>query len=252
MSSVGAAELSLPPAGTDPSVPRPPFGFEIDIPQPWILLDLDPRTTTEWIRQFVQLRAVGRARPAADRLDVSKVLRDVIDALRAEGILLAAILAGSVGQEVIGASVTLGWREMRGGVELEALGSSLAVAAPTSDELPHHRRVDLVSLSPRPAVRLRTRQLAPVPASTHRREVCVHQLFVSTEASTWVAVVTATTSMADLDDAVGQAAIHVAGSLRAGDSTPLPYGRLAGTSPTCGDGVASRGRSGDDSQIRDG
>ena len=84
------------------------------------------------------------------------------------GVLLAAILAQSLGQEVVGASLTVSWRKTRG-LDLDSLGSSLARAVPTADELVHHRCVDVLALRTRQAVRLRTRQMATVPGSTQRR-----------------------------------------------------------------------------------
>lgn len=218
--SASAAVVSgqLPAPGIDRRAARPPFGFAIDIPEPWIVLDLDPRTNGRWVRQLVRRRAAGTRRTALDARAAAEVMHEVIAALRGQGVVLAAILAGRIGEEVVGASITLGWERSPSSVDLDALGLSLARASPGADELVQHRRVDLVALSGGTALRLRGREQARVPGSTTRREVMLHQFFVPVANSTWLAVVTATTGLLQLGDAVGQAAMHVAGSLRAGDA----------------------------------
>jgi hypothetical protein len=208
----------LPAPGIDRRAVRPPFGFAIDIPEPWLVLDLDPRTSAQWVRQLVRRRATGTRRTAREAWAAAVVVRDVIAALQAQGVLLAAILAGRIGEEVVGASITLGWERSPGNVDLDGLGLSLARASPGAGELVQHRRVDLVAVSDREALRLRGREKAWVPGSTTRREVMLHQLFVPVEDPTWLAVVTATTGLLQLGDVVGEAALHVAGSLRTGDA----------------------------------
>lgn len=218
--TAGAAVMlgQLPVPGIDRRAVRPPFGFAIDIPEPWIVLDLDSRTSAQWVRQLVRRRATGTRRTAREAWAAAVVVRDVIAALQAQGVLLAAILAGRIGEEVVGASITLGWQRTPCSVDLDALGLSLARASPGANELVQHRRVDLVAVSGREALHLRGREQARVPGSTIRREVVLHQLFVPIEDPTWLAVVTATTGLLQLGDVVGEAAMHVAGSLRTGDA----------------------------------
>ena len=218
--TAGAAVVlgQLPVPGIDRLAVRPPFGFAIDIPEPWIVLDLDPRTSAQWVRQLVRRRATGTRRTAREAWAAAVVVRDVIAALQAQGVLLAAILAGRIGEEVVGASITLGWQRSPCSVDLDALGLSLARVSPGANELVQHRRVDLVAVSGREALHLRGREQARVPGSTTRREVVLHQLFVPVEDPTWLAVVTATTGLLQLGDVVGEAALHVAGSLRTGNA----------------------------------
>ena len=218
--TAGAAVMlgQLPVPGIDRRAVRPPFGFAIDIPEPWIVLDLDSRTSAQWVRQLVRRRATGTRRTAREAWAAAVVVRDVIAALQAQGVLLAAILAGRIGEEVVGASITLGWQRTPCSVDLDALGLSLARASPGANELVQHRRVDLVAVSGREALHLRGREQARVPGSTIRREVVLHQLFVPIEDPTWLAVVTATTGLLQLGDVVGEAAMHVAGSLRTGNA----------------------------------
>ena len=109
------------------------------------------------------------------------------------GVLLAAILAQSLGQEVVGASLTVSWRKTRG-LDLDSLGSSLARAVPRGGRArpPSSRR--RARLRTRQAVRLRTRQMA---RCRDRRSggVALHQLFVPMADTNWMAVVTATTGL---------------------------------------------------------
>ena len=135
--TTGAAVVpgQLPVPGIDRRAVRPPFGFAIDIPEPWIVLDLDPRTSAQWVRQLVRRRGIGTRRTAREAWAAAAVVRDVIAALQAQGVLLAAILAGRIGEEVVGASITLGWERSPSSVDLDALGLSLARASPGADEL---------------------------------------------------------------------------------------------------------------------
>jgi hypothetical protein len=204
--------------GADPAVPRPPCRIEVDVPEPWFVLDLDPRTSARWVRQLVQQRAWAGRASAVDQQAASRVLRGVVDALRAQGVLLAAILAGNIGHEVIGASVTLGWRRTSGCWDLHAVGLALSGRTSATDGLIEHREVDLVELPRGRAVHLRGRERARVPGSTLQREVALHQLFVPLEGSGWLAVVTATTALLRLSEVMGETALRVAASIRVGDA----------------------------------
>jgi hypothetical protein len=203
-------------AGIDPTAPRPPFRFEVDIPEPWIVPDLDPRRSAGWIRQFVERSGTDGAWSSPDRRAAAQLIRSVVATLRAQGVLLAAILAGRVGPEVVGASVTLGWRRLPDQVDLDALGSLLARMEPGECELVDRRLVDLLVLSSGRAIRLRSLERARVPGSTGEREVAVHQLFVPIDPTSWTAIVTATTASPELRERVRLIAIHVADSIRTG------------------------------------
>jgi hypothetical protein len=217
-SSVATANRGRLAPGIDSAAPRPPYRFEVDVPEAWLVLDLNPRTSVRWVRRLVGQRAAGGRGSAADQLAAGRVLHGLISALRGQGVLLAAILARRTGKEVVAASLTMSWRQVRSVPHLDVLGAALACGAPGVDELVEHRHVDVVDLASGPALRLRGHQRARVPGSPSEREVTLHQLFVPTAQPGWVAVVTATTAVPRLSETVGETALRVAGSIRAGDA----------------------------------
>ena len=214
--------------GVDPAAPRPPVGFRLDVPDGFTELDLDPATSDAWVERFLDQRSAGVPGAAAQRGRARQVLQSLVSQHRQAGVFLAAFLAaaGPRPGEMIGASLTLAWREFRGGVLLEGLRQYFADEDPGPGEDATARSVDVVALPGGQAVRTRSRQRLPVPLTSHRQDTVIvqHLLPVPEPATDWLAVLTMSTpDIAGADEFTALAG-RVAASLEFLDAAgqPLP------------------------------
>lgn len=228
--------MSSPPVeiGVDPAAPRPPIGFRLDVPDEFTELDLDPSTSDDWLERFLDERTARVPGAAAQRARARQVLQSLIRRHREAGVFLAAFLvaAGPRPGEMIGASLTLAWRELPGGVLIEGLRTYFAEEDPAPGEDLAARRVDVLPLPRGEAVRVRNTQLLPVPLTSRRQQTLIiqHLIPVPDPAARWLAVLTMSTpDLAGADD-FAVLADRVATSLDFIDATgtPLPLPRPDG------------------------
>jgi hypothetical protein len=214
--------------GVDPAAPRPPVGFRLDVPDGFTELDLDPATSDAWVERFLDERSARVPGAAAQRGRARQVLQSLVSQHRQAGVFLAAFLvaAGPRPGEMIGASLTLAWREFRGGVLLEGLRQYFAEEDPGPGEDLAAWSVDVVTLPGGEAVRARSRQRLPVPLTSRRQDTVIvqHLLPVPEPATEWLAILTMSTP--DVSGAAEFSALagRVAASLEFLDATgaPLP------------------------------
>jgi hypothetical protein len=177
---------------------------------------------------------------AAQRGRARQVLQSVISQHREAGVFLAAFLvsAGPRPGEMIGASLTLAWRELRGGVLVEGLRQYFAEEDPGPGEDLAARVVDVVTRAHGEAVRVRSRQLLPVPLTSHRQDTVIvqHLVPVPEPAADWLAVLTMSTPDLAGADEFAALADRVAASLDFLDAAgePLPTGDHANHPPAGG------------------
>lgn len=115
-----------------------------------------------------------------------------------EGVFLAAILAGEAGGQPVSASATLAWRRPDLGgdrLDLEGLRQVYLRAPESPGEDRRARRVELVDLPSGGAVKVASKETAPVPTLAKVRSVAVTQYLVPVPHDGRLAVITATTGV---------------------------------------------------------
>jgi hypothetical protein len=207
---------TLPEPGFAADAPRPPIGFTIDLPDHWTVLNLDPLTWDGWLDAFLDARLAGRPTARTERSAARSVLLDLLRRLHGDGVFLAGILVGEVPGHPVSASATLAWRHPDLGgdeIDLEGLRQVFlrAPAAPGEDR--EARRVEPVELRSGAAVKLVSKETAPVPTLRTLRIVSVTQYFVRVPCDGWMGVITATTGVRELEAAVEGVADAMAQSL---------------------------------------
>jgi hypothetical protein len=215
--------------GVDPAAPRPPrIGFRLDVPDQFTELDLDPSTSDSWLERFLDERTARVPGAAAQRSRARQVLRSLINRHREAGVFLGAFLISTgprVG-EMIGASLTLAWRELPGGVLIEGLRTYFAEEDPGPGEDLAARRVEVLRYPRGEVVRVRNVQQLPIPLTSHRQPTLIvqHLIPVPEPAAGWLAVLTMSTPDLAGADEFDALADRVAGSLDFLDATgsPLP------------------------------
>lgn len=220
------------------TAPRPPIGFRFDVPDHWAVLDLEPTTSAEWIERFLDHRSATVPGAAAERGRARQLLQQMIDQHRRAGVLFAAFLptptAGPApayhgGPEqpdadpLVAAGLVLAWQELTD-TDLDALERFCRQDYPGPGEVLAAREVCRLRLRHGDGVRVRSRQLAPVPLSTARRPVAIVQHLVPVPGTGWLAVFSLTTPDLDRADAYAELADRVAASLELLDHSgqPLP------------------------------
>lgn len=222
--------------GVDPAAPRPPLGFRLDVPDEFTSLDLDPATSDSSIERLLDGRSAQVPGAARQRPRARQVLQRVVAEHRDAGVFLAAFLAGAGtgAGEMIGASLTLAWRRFDGGISLDGLETWFRDEDPAPGEDRALREVTRVPHPYGETVRVRNRQLVPLPLTSRRQEVVVVQHLVPAPAPAdeWLAVLTASTpDVAGADD-FAELAGRIAGTLEFLDETGAvlpPPGPPAGT-----------------------
>jgi hypothetical protein len=213
--------------GADPAVsaPRPPIGFRFDVPDHWTVLDLEPATSDDWIERFLDEWTAGVPGAAAERSRARQVLRQTITAHQRAGVLFAAFLAtGSpAADSLIAAGLVLAWQELTG-MDLDALERFCRQDGPGSGEVLAAREVCRLRLRHGDGVRVRSRQLAPVPLTSTHRPVAIVQHLVPVPGTGWLGVFSLTTPDLERADAYAGLADRVAASLELVDNSgqPLP------------------------------
>jgi hypothetical protein len=199
--------------------PRPPIGFTIVLPDAWTVFDLDPATSDEWVDELLDERlppgrAAGPERRAVRR-PLRRLLREHVRDQRDAGVFLAAAMLHTDGPDPLTLGFTLAWRPVafRGlPRRLEAL-HRIQAQAPAGGR--HgDRRVEIVPLACGGGVRVLTRELVLVPGTRQRRPALVAQYLVPVLDLDWMAVLTTSTAVVRLEDAVAEAADRIADGLR--------------------------------------
>jgi hypothetical protein len=210
-----------PKPGIAPDTPRPSFAFAVDVPDHWVVLDLDLATQQRWLDAFLDSQQAPREQ--AGRRAARTALLDYLGQLHREQILLAAILFGTVGGQPISAGVTLAWRQIGNAtdsdassavVPLEGLRRVYAQAPADTGEDPSARRVEVIELPAGGAVKVTTTQAAPVPSTDLTRPAQLIQYIAPAGDTGWLAFITATTAIPELVKGVESVAEGVATSLR--------------------------------------
>jgi hypothetical protein len=224
--------------GVDPAAPRPAVGFRLDVPDEFTELDLDPSTSDGWLQRFLDERSARVPGAAAQRARARQVLQSLIDRHRAAGVFLAAfhIAAGPRPGEMVGASLTLAWRELAGGVLVEGLRQYFVEEDPGPGEDLAARAVEVRELPRGPAVRVRSQQQVPVPLTSRRQLTLAVQYLVPVPepAATWLAVLTLSTPDTAGVDEFTALADRVAGSLDFLDAAGAPLPMPAPAEPPAG------------------
>jgi hypothetical protein len=140
--------------------------------------------------------------------------------------------------DLIGASLTLAWRELDlgGRMDVDGLAILLADGDPDDGEDPRARAVDRVDLPATPAVRVRSSLLAPVPESSRRQRVAQVQYYIPVPDTPWIGVLTVSTPNRSLAPVMTDLADRVATSLefRTGTNLPPRLGTIGGRSGPSG------------------
>jgi hypothetical protein len=212
----GTTDGALPEPGYAAGAPRPAVGFSIDLPDHWVALDLDPATSDRWLDAFLDRQLAGRPNAAAERGPARAALRQLLARLRQQQVFLAAILVGEIRDEPVSASVTLAWRrpELRGGIDLDAMGETFARAPSAPGEDLRARRARRVAVEAGDAITVATLETQVVPGGGGRRRVALTQWFVPVLDTGWLAVITTATPVLRLAAAVEDVGAAAVASLR--------------------------------------
>jgi hypothetical protein len=207
---------ALPSPGYAAGVPRPSVGFSIDVPDHWVVLDLNPQTWDAWLRAFLHERLAGRAGARQERGPARRALLTLLRQLHAEKVFMAAILAAEVGGGLFSASATLAWRKLDlggEGIPLDGLREVYIRAPAGPGEDLAERRVEIVRVRAGGAVKVSTRETMRLSTMPETRPVAITQYFVPVLDTEWLAVITATTGDPALEPGVEQVADAMAASL---------------------------------------
>jgi hypothetical protein len=205
-----------PAPGFPAGAPRPAVGFSIDVPDDWVVLDLDPDTWGGWVDAFLDRRMAARPQAQRERAPTRDALVDLLQRLHDEEVFLAAVLAGEADGHLVSASATLAWRQpdLAGDpLLLEGLGHLYLLAPAGPGEDLAARRVELIELPAGGGVKVATRELVALPTG-EAPEARVTQYLVPVLDTGWLAVITTTTGNAELAPAVEGVADAMAASLR--------------------------------------
>lgn len=215
--SPGRLVAEAPPApGYAAHAPRPSIGFSIDLPDHWTVLDLNPRTWDAWLDTFLDARLARRPQAQVERGPARAALFQLLRQLHDEGVFLAAVLAGEVEGQLISASATLAWRRPDLGpdpLDVEGLREVFAQAPAAVGEERAARRVERRELPSGPAVKVVSKETARVPTLATLRLVAVVQHFVPVQHDGWLAVITVTTGVRELETGIEAVADAMAESL---------------------------------------
>ncbi|MGH2731801.1 MAG: hypothetical protein ACRDJF_00895 [Actinomycetota bacterium] len=207
---------ALPSPGYAADVPRPSIGFSIDVPDHWVVLDLNPRTWDDWLSAFLNQRLARQPGAKQERGPARKALLELLRQLHAEKVFMAAILAAEVGGGLFSASATLAWRKIDvggEGIPLAGLQEVYARAPAAPGESLAERRVETVEIGVGGALKVSTRETVQLPSMAAARPVAITQYFVPVLDTDWLAVITATTGNRPLEPGVEEVADTMAASL---------------------------------------
>ncbi|MGQ0679492.1 MAG: hypothetical protein ACT4OM_07540 [Actinomycetota bacterium] len=192
-------------AGYGPAVPRPPIGFSIDVPDHWVVLDLNPATWEGWLHSFLNQRPGFKSVSELERDLARAALLNLLTKLEEDRVFMAAILPARVQRQSVSASGTLAWRKMEG-IEAIRVAGLKQILLRSADAPP--LAVEEVSLPVGPAVKASSRELV------QGRSAAVFQYFVPVLDSQWLAVITCSTGNVALEKGVEVVARGMASSLR--------------------------------------
>src|SRR6266511_2553900 len=97
----------------DPAAPRPPVGFRLRLPASWKAVDLDPATSSGWVRSYVRERVDAAPELARQQRRMRRALGEFLDDCRGQGFFLLRLLAGervAPSEDLVGASLALASR----------------------------------------------------------------------------------------------------------------------------------------------
>jgi hypothetical protein len=203
----------------DPAAPRPPVGFRLRLPASWKAVDLDPATSSGWVRSYVRERVDAAPELARQQRRMRRALGEFLDDCRGQGFFLLRLLAGervAPSEDLVGASLALAWRPLAGSgqVDVDGIARTIARTPAAPGEPAADRIVTVVELPAGPAAYLRTAQLAAVPGRPGERRVTVlSQFLVPIPGLPWLGVVTAASADRELADGIDAIADGVASSL---------------------------------------
>ena len=192
------------------------MGFSIDVPDHWVVLDLDPTTWDAWADAFLDVRMAGRPQAERERGSTRAALVDLLQRLHAQDVFFAAVLAGEADGHPLSASATLAWRrpDLAGDVLLlEGLAHTYLLSPPAPGEDLAARRVEMVELPAGGGVKVATSEFVPL-STDEAHPAWVTQYLVPVLDTGWMAVITTTTGHAELAGAVEEVADAMAASLR--------------------------------------
>src|SRR6266540_804463 len=82
----------------DPAAPRPPVGFRLRLPASWKAVDLDPATSSGWVRSYVRERVDAAPELARQQRRMRRALGEFLDDCRGQGFFLLRQLAAVPGR----------------------------------------------------------------------------------------------------------------------------------------------------------
>jgi hypothetical protein len=194
------------------TAPRPPIGFRFDVPDHWTGLDLDPAGAPGWVDGFLALHAVDL--PGSEWSRAGDLLRLMIEQHQQAGVLFAAVLGNraATADGLVAAGLALAWQELAG-MDLAELEEFCRQDVPGPGEELAAREVCRLRLRHGDAIRVRSRQSAPVPMTSMRRPVAIVQHLVLVPGSGWLGVFSLTTPQVDRAQEYADLADRVARSL---------------------------------------
>ena len=210
----------LPPAGYAADVPHPAVGVSIEVPDHWVVLDLNPDTWDTWLDAFLDQRLASRPDAVGERAQARAVLLDLLRQLHGEKVFMAAILAADVGGELVSASATLAWRELDlddgEKIELEGLRQVYVQAPPAAGEDMEARSVERVELPCGGAVKVVSSERIRAPGTSTDQPTTLIQYLIPVLDINWLAVITSSTANEPLAAGLEVVADQMAASLTFG------------------------------------
>lgn len=177
--------------------------FRVAVPPGWLVLDLDPVTQDATHAAVLDERAETNPTIARRRAELLELLRDLARAQVAAGVTFSAYLTDDRRGGLIGANLSVAFKDSGGPFDADALAGVLA--APVDGE---PTEVDLLELPVGRAVRLHGRRTTALDeAPLH---VAMTQIWFDGPVPASVGVLTATTPVLDLADELTAVATEVA------------------------------------------
>ncbi|HVQ92519.1 MAG TPA: hypothetical protein VMU51_15895 [Mycobacteriales bacterium] len=191
------------------------------MPDHWTVLDLEPATCAGWVDHFLAQHALDL--PGIEWARAGDVLRLMIEQHQQAGVLFAAVLGtrAPTADGLVAAGLALAWQELAG-MDLAELEEFCRQDEPGPGEDLSAREVSRVRLRHGEALRVRSRQSAPIPLTPSRRPVAIVQHLLLVPGSPWLGVFSLTTPHVDRAEEYADLADRVARSLVLLDDSGQP------------------------------
>lgn len=217
------------PARLDPSAPHPPFGWSIDLPADWALLDTAPPSWRRSAERLVDDRFDGDRLSRPERRGVLDVIEALVGDCQRAGTVLSVLQLGRLASGGVGsAGLQLAWYDSAP----EPAGLAAARRA-----VPHRGTAVEVPAATGPALLHEDRMSVVAPGTAQRVALTTHQVFVPVHPTTWTAVLSTASAHPELTGTLRELVLTVAASIDLVDpatADPVDDGAQVG-GPTAGE-----------------